>query len=65
MRDTTTIRVSQQTYGRVSRPGRQRHESVDQTVDRTLRALRRVSMGRELHTDLTEEKRAWLDAELG
>lgn len=65
MSETTTIRVSRQTHSRVSRLAQQRHESIDQTVDRALRALRQLSMGRELSTELTEEERAWLDAELG
>lgn len=65
MRETTTIRVSRRTHGRVTRLAQQRHESVDQTVDRALRALRQLSMGRELSEDLTDEERAWLDAELG
>lgn len=65
MRDTTTIRVSRQTYSRVSRLAQQRHESIDQTVDRALRELRQLSMGRELNTELNDEERAWLDAELG
>lgn len=65
MSDTTTIRVSRQTHARISRLAKQRHESVDQTVDRALRALRQLSMGRDLSEDLTDEERAWLDAELG
>lgn len=65
MSDTTTIRVSRQTHNRLSRLAQQRHESIDQTVDRALRALRQVSVGREVNTELTEEERAWLDAELG
>lgn len=65
MSDTTTIRVSRETHGRITRLARQRHESVDQTVDRALRALRQLSMGRELSSELDDKERAWLDAELG
>ena len=65
MSETTTIRVSRQTHGRITRLARQHHESVDQTVDRALRALRQVSMGRDLNTDLDPDEKAWLDAELG
>ena len=65
MSDTTTIRVSRETHGRTTRLARQRHESVDQTVDRALRALRQLSMGRELSSELDDKERAWLDAELG
>lgn len=65
MSDTTTIRVSRQTHGRVTRLAQQRHETIDQTVDRALRALRQLSMGRDLNDDLTDEEVAWLNAELG
>lgn len=65
MSDTTTIRVSRQTHGRITRLAQQHHESIDQTVDRALRALRQVSMGQELSSELTDEEKAWLDAELG
>ena len=65
MSDTTTIRVSRQTHGRITRLAAQRHETVDQTVDRALRALRQLSMGHELNTELTREEETWLNAELG
>ncbi|GAA1714511.1 hypothetical protein FB460_0175 [Propioniferax innocua] len=65
MSDTTTIRVSRQTHGRITRLAQQRHETIDQTVDRALRALRQLSMGRELNDELTDEEKTWLDAELG
>lgn len=64
MIDTTTIRVSRQTHNRLSRLAQRRHESIDQTVDRALRALRQVSMGYELNPELTDDERGWLDAEL-
>lgn len=65
MNDTTTIRVSRQTHSRLTRLAQQRHESIDQTVNRALRALRQLSLGRELSGNLTEEEKAWLDADLG
>ena len=65
MSETTTIRVSRETHGRITRLARQRHETVDQTVNRALRALRQLSLGRELNTELTRDEKAWLDAELG
>ncbi|MBN6777564.1 hypothetical protein JRG19_03235 [Pseudoclavibacter alba] len=65
MSDTTTIRVSRQTHGRITRLAQQRHETIDQTVDRALRALRQLSMGRDLNDKLTDEEKTWLDAELG
>ncbi|WP_296136817.1 hypothetical protein [uncultured Tessaracoccus sp.] len=65
MRDTTTIRVSRQTHSRITRLAQQRHETIDQTVDRALRALRQLSMGQELSAKLTDEEETWLDADLG
>ncbi|CCH75054.1 conserved hypothetical protein [Nostocoides australiense Ben110] len=65
MGDTTTIRVSRQTHGRITRLAQQRNETIDQTVDRALRALRQLSMGRELSDKLTDEEETWLGAELG
>lgn len=65
MSETTTIRVSRQTHGKITRLAKQRHETVDQTVDRALRALRQLSIGRELNAELGDEEKAWLDAELG
>ncbi len=65
MSNTTTIRVSRQTHARITRLAQQRHETIDQTVDRALRALRQLSMGRELSDKLTDEEETWLGAELG
>lgn len=65
MSNTTTIRVTRETHGRITRLAKQYDETVDQTVDRALRALRQLSMGRDLNADLNEEEKAWLDAELG
>lgn len=65
MSDTTTIRISRQTHARITRLAQQRHETIDQTVDRALRALRQLSMGRELNDNLTDEEETWLGAELG
>lgn len=65
MSETTTIRVSRQTHGRITRLAAQRHETVDQTVDRALRALRQLSIGHELNTELTSDEETWLNAELG
>lgn len=65
MSETTTIRVSRQTHGRVTRLAQQRHETIDQTVNRAMRALRQLTMGRELNDALNDEEKAWLDAELG
>lgn len=64
MADTTTIRVSRQTHATVTSLARQYNESVDQTVDRALRALRQLTIGRELNAELTDDEKSWLDAEL-
>ena len=42
MSETTTIRVRRQTHHRITRLAKQYNESVDQTVDRALRALRQL-----------------------
>jgi hypothetical protein len=34
-------------------------------VDRALRALRQLSIGRDLNADLDPDEKAWLNAELG
>lgn len=65
MSETTTIRVSRKTHNRITRFARQNGESVDQTVDRALRALRQLSIGRDLSANLDAEEKAWLDADLG
>ncbi|SHH53654.1 hypothetical protein SAMN05443575_4024 [Jatrophihabitans endophyticus] len=65
MPDTTTIRVSRATHARLTRLAAERHETVDQTVSRAVRALRQDTMGRDLATELTDDERAWLDADAG
>ena len=65
MADTTTIRVSRETYARVARLAAERHETIDETVSRALRALRQDAMGRDLAKQLTGEETAWLDADAG
>lgn len=63
MSETTTIRVSRDTHARVARLAAIRHESVDQTVRRALRALRQDEMARDLAEPLTVDETSWLDAE--
>ncbi len=65
MSETTTIRVSRQTHSRITRLAKQNNESVDQTVDRALRALRQLSIGRDLNAHLDSDEKAWLSTELG
>ncbi|WP_347352102.1 hypothetical protein [Intrasporangium sp.] len=65
MAQTTTIRVSRETHARVTRLAAQRHETIDQTVSRAIRALRQDAMGRDLATELTDEETVWLDADAG
>ncbi|MGB3684305.1 MAG: hypothetical protein WA912_09530 [Ornithinimicrobium sp.] len=65
MPETTTIRVSRDTHARVSRLAAERHETIDETVSRAVRALRQDAMARDLATDLNSDEMAWLDADAG
>lgn len=65
MGETTTIRISRDTHSRVTRLAAERHETIDQTVSRAIRALRQDAMGRDLTAELTEDEIAWLDADAG
>ena len=63
MSGTTTIRVSRETHARVARLAAERHETIDQTVSRAIRALRQDAMGRDLAVELTDDEVAWLVAD--
>lgn len=65
MADTTTIRISRETHASVTRLAAERHETIDQTVSRALRALRQDSMARDLGAELTADELAWLNADAG
>ena len=65
MADTTTIRVSRETHARVARLAAERHETIDETVSRAIRALRQDAMGSDLAADLDPDDVAWLDADAG
>lgn len=65
MGETTTIRISRDTHARVTRLAAQRHETIDQTVSKAIRALRQDAMARDLAAALTDEETAWLDADAG
>ena len=65
MTETTTIRISRETHAQVTRLAAERHETIDQTVSRGIRALRQDKMGRDLASELTAEETAWLDADAG
>lgn len=65
MAETTTIRVSRDTHARVTRLAAERHETIDDTVSRAIRALRQDAMGRDLGAELTTDESAWLDAQAG
>jgi 23S rRNA maturation mini-RNase III len=43
----------------------ERHETIDQTVSRAIRALCQDAMARALAADLDDEETDWLDAEAG
>lgn len=63
--ETTTIRISRDTHARVTRLAAERHETIDETVSKAIRALRQDVMGRDLAAELTEDETAWLDADAG
>ncbi|GAB3699028.1 hypothetical protein [Mariniluteicoccus flavus] len=63
MAETTTIRISRETHARVTRLAAERHETIDQTVNNALRALRQDAMARDLQAEVTKDETAWLDAD--
>lgn len=63
--ETTTIRISRDTHARVTRLAAERHETIDETVSRAIRALRQDAMARDLAAELSEDETAWLDADAG
>jgi hypothetical protein len=65
MSETTTIRISRTTHATVTRLATERHETIDETVSRALRALRQDTMARDLATELTDDETVWLDADAG
>ena len=65
MADTTTIRISRDTHARVTRLAAERHETIDETVSRALRALRQDVMSQDLAAELTDDEKLWLDADAG
>jgi predicted transcriptional regulator len=65
MAETTTIRISRETHARVTRLATDRHETIDETVSKAIRALRQDGMARDLAVELNDEEVAWLDADAG
>lgn len=65
MAETTTIRISRDTHAQVTRLAAERHETIDETVRRALRALRQDTMAQDLRAELTDEESTWLDADAG
>ena len=65
MSQTTTIRISRDTHARVARLAAERHETMDETVSRAIRALRQDTMAQDLRAELTDDEAAWLDAHAG
>lgn len=65
MAETTTIRISRDTHARVTRLAAERHETIDGTVSKAIRALRQDAVARDLAAELTEEETTWLDADAG
>lgn len=65
MAETTTIRISRDTHARVTRLAAERHETIDVTVSKAIRALRQDAMGVDLATALNDEETEWLDVDAG
>lgn len=65
MAETTTIRISRATHARVTRLAAERHETIDETVSKAIRALRQDVMAQDLAAELDDEETAWLDADAG
>jgi predicted transcriptional regulator len=65
MGQTTTIRISRATHARVTRLAAERHETIDETVSRAIRALRQDTMAQDLRAEFTDDEAAWLDADAG
>jgi len=65
MTQTTTIRISRDTHARVTRLAAERHETIDETVSRAIRALRQDTMAQDLRAELTDDETVWLDAYAG
>lgn len=65
MTQTTTIRISRDTHARVTRLAAERHETIDETVSRAIRALRQDTMAQDLRAELTDDETVWLDAFAG
>ena len=65
MAETTTIRISRDTHARVTRLAAERHETIDETVSKAIRALRQDAMARDLAAELSDEEAAWLDSDAG
>ena len=63
--ETTTIRISRDTHARVARLAAERHETIDETVSKAIRALRQDAMARDLAVKLNDEEIVWLDADAG
>ena len=65
MGETTTIRISKKTHATVTRLATERHETIDETVSRAIRALRQDVLGHDLAADLDADETAWLHADAG
>ncbi|MEO7784360.1 MAG: hypothetical protein ABIR97_07300 [Terracoccus sp.] len=49
----------------MTRLAAERHETIDETVSKAIRALRQDAVARDLAAELTEDETAWLDADAG
>lgn len=66
MAETTTIRISRDTHAKITRLAAERHETIDTTVSKAIRALRQDAIAHVLAAhNLSDEDAAWLDADAG
>jgi hypothetical protein len=65
MNDTTTIRVDRATHRELQRIAARENVTITEAVSRAVRLLSQERMGKQLASPLTDEDRAWLDADFG
>ena len=62
---STSVRIDVHTHEELKRLAEDLHITVGNAVTRAVRSLRQELAGVELSQPLTDDERAWLDADLG
>lgn len=65
MSDTTTVRIDRETHRELQRIAARERLSITDAVSRAVRLLSQERMGKQLAAPLTDEDKAWLDADFG